>query len=207
MSDTVDLPPKLRAAAEIAFNRYLSNDPNALARCRRLTGRTLAVRVNDWDLAICIMAVDHGIQLRPWRDETHYDVALTGAANAFAQLTRRADTGAGAIGASGLNIEGDIGVAQGFAELARTIDVEAADLVESITGPVTASVFDRGWRAARGLVSRISQEVPSQLREYLLEETAAVASKAEVDDFAEQTARLRDEVDRLSARKHGSAGG
>jgi len=200
MSEPFALPPKLLAAAEIGFNRYLAGDPEALGRCRRLAGRTLALKITDWSLAACVVAVHHGVQLRAWQDDTRYDVALTGTSSAFGQVAKRASDGAGAIGASGLNIAGDIGVAQGFAELAGSIDFEAADWVDDTFGPVAASGFDRVWRAARGLASRINRELPAQIREYLLEETHAVASRAEVDEFAAQTARLRDRVDRLAAR-------
>lgn len=200
MSEALKLPSTVLATAEIAINRYLASDTNALARCRRLAGHTLAVKVTDWGLAVCVIAVNHGVQLRAWHDDTHYDVAFKGSASGFAQVARQSDTGAGAIGASGLNIEGDIGVAQGFAELAGDVDFEAADWVDETFGPLAASVFDRGWRTARGLASRVNRELPAQLREYLVEETAAVASRGEVDDFAGRVARLRDDVDRLAAR-------
>lgn len=198
MSETIDPPPRLLAAVEIAVNRYLGGDSRALARCRELAGRTLALRVTDWSLAVCVVAVDHGVQIRRWNDDTAFDVALTGPASAFTQFAKRAD--AEAIGASGLNIEGDIGVAQGFAKLAGNIDFEAADWVDAHFGPLAASVFERGWRATRGLARRINHELPAQLREYLVDEIGAAASQAEVDDFAARVARLRDAVDRLAER-------
>lgn len=198
MSEAIDPPPRLLAAVEIAANRYLGSDARALARCRDLSGRTLALHVTDWSLAVCVVAVDHGVQIRRWDDDAAFDVALTGPASAFVHVAKRAD--AGAIGASGLKIEGDIGVAQGFAELAGNIDFEAADWVDAHFGPLAASVFERGWRAGRGLARRINRELPAQWREYLVDEIGAAASQSEVDDFAARVARLRDAVDRLAER-------
>lgn len=197
MSGYRSLPGPALGAAEIALARYLGHDTAALARCAELAGRSLELRLSDLGLALVFVAERHGMQLRG-SVEAPADVTLTGASTAFGRILFSG--GREGLMGGGLRIEGDVGVAQRFADLFSQVDFDLADVVDTRFGPVPAYVVGRGLAGVRALVSRAAREVPAQVAEYLREERGDAIGSWEHERFAGEVETLRDDVERLAAR-------
>lgn len=200
MSDAsgfMGLPSPARGAAEIALNRYLSADPAALERAAALAGRSLSLCLSDLGLAVTFVAERHGIQV-VGLPETEPDVRLTGRSSAFARVFFSGG-GHGIVGA-GLRIEGDIGIAQQFADLFAKVDFDLGDVLDTRFGPVAGHLLERGLKSAGALFSRLRVELPVQTAEYLREETRDVVGRWEHERLADEVAGFRDQVERAGAR-------
>ncbi|RJS91602.1 SCP2 domain-containing protein [Salinisphaera sp. Q1T1-3] len=199
MTDTRfnSLPSPALGAAEIALNRYLGADEAALERARALAGRSLALYLSDLGLAVTFIAEANGVQVTGPGEEAP-DVRLTGRSTAFARVFFSGGSN-GIIGA-GLRIEGDIGVAQQFADLFAKVDFDLGDLLDARFGPVAGGLLERGFRQAGALFDRARREFPAQAAEYLREETRDVVGAWEHERFAGEVETFRDDVERTAAR-------
>jgi len=196
-TSTRSLPTAALGAIEIALNRYTAADSRALARCEKLAGHTLAVRFSDLGFALVFVAERHGMQVRGPVGEAN-DVTLTGRSTSFGRILFSG--GKEGLTGGGLRIEGDIGVAQQFADLFADVDFDITDIIDARLGPVPAYVVGRGLRMARGLFSRAARELPEQAAEYLREETRDVIGGWEHEQFAGAIETLRDDTERFEAR-------
>lgn len=191
------LPTPALGATEIALNRYLGSDTRALALCEEIAGRALELRFSDLGLRLVFIAERHGMQLRGAL-EGEADVCLTGAASAFGRILFSG--GREGITGGGLRIEGDVGVAQRFADLFASVDFDITDFVDARLGPVPAYFVGKGLQQARALFSRAAREFPEQTAEYLREETRDVIGAWEHEKFVTEVETLRDDAERLGAR-------
>lgn len=191
------LPRPALGAAEIALNRYIGADPAALARAAELAGASLTVCFSDLGVAVTFIAERHGMQITGL-PEDEPDVRLTGRSTAFARVFFSG--GRSGITGSGLRIEGDIGIAQQFADLFSGVDFDLGDLLDARFGPVAGHLLERGARHAFGLFDRLRRELPAQTAEYLREETGDVVGQWEHEKLATEVERFRDEVERAAAR-------
>lgn len=191
------LPRPALAAAEIALNQYIGADPDALARAAGLAGSSLTLCLSDLGLAVTFIAERHGMQLAGL-PEGEPDVRLTGRSAAFVRVFSSRERG-GILGA-GLRIEGDIGTAQRFADLFAGVDFELGDLLDARFGPVAGHLLERGVRSAAGFAARLRAELPTQLAEYLREESRDLVGHREHERFADEVSRFRDDVARAAAR-------
>lgn len=191
------LPTPALGAAEIALNRYLGSDDRALALCAEIAGRALELRFSDLGLRLVFIAERQGMQLRG-TPICAPDVCLTGTAAAFGRILFSG--GREGITGGGLRIEGDVGIAQRFADLFAAVDFDITDFVDTRFGPVPAYFIGRGLRQARALFSRAARELPEQTAEYLREETRDVIGAWEHEKFVTEVETLRDDAERLAAR-------
>ena len=197
MSDYRSLPTPALGAVEISLNRYLGGDARALERCAELAGRALELRLSDLALRLVFVAETHGMQVRAAADEAA-DVSLTGSSTVFGRILFSGGR-EGLLG-GGLRIEGDVGIAQRFADLFSGVDFDIADIVDARFGPVPAYFVGRGVRAARALLTRAASELPEQTAEYLREESRDAIGAWEHEKFVTEVESLRDDADRLAAR-------
>lgn len=191
------LPAPARAAAEMALNRYIGADARALERAAALSGRALTVCFADLGLAVTFIGERHGLQVADG-SEGEPEVRLTGRAATFARVFFSG--GREGLTGGGLRIEGDIGIAQQFADLFSSVDFDLADLLDQRFGPVLGRFFERGAKNAAGLFSRLRRELPAQTAEYLREETRDVVGASEHEKFAGEVEAFRDAVERAAAR-------
>ena len=191
------LPGPARGAAEIALNQYLGADEAALARAAALAGRSLSIGLTDLGLSITFVAETHGVQIVD-APAGEPDVYLAGRSRDFARVFFTA--GSESIMGAGLRIEGDIGIAQQFADLFARVDFNIGDLLDARFGPVAGHLLERGFNTASGLFARFRAEFPSQAAEYLREETRDVVGAYEHERLADEVVSLRDDIERAAAR-------
>lgn len=191
------LPTEALGALEIALNEYLGRDAAALRRCRALAGRGLALHVRDLALDLYLLPAGYGIQLADTFDGEP-DVRLSGDLRGFA---RTLFAGEDAVLSGGdLHVEGDVGLAQGFARLLESVDPDWMDWLARRVGDVPAELLERGARGAGDLARRAASTLSRDAAEYLSEETRDLISNRELSDFTRGVDRLRADTERLAAR-------
>jgi len=183
------------------LNRNIRETTPARELCRKLDGRTVAVRVRDTALAVYFEIRDGEIRLRTDSDADP-DVVLTGSLLSLARMAGPGNDAANgsAIRDGAIDLTGDAYTAQAFQELLR---FAKPDFEEELSGIVGDAAAHRAGELARGLrdwALEARETIGSNVREYLQEESRAVPSRFEVDKFAADVDALRDDVARLEAR-------
>lgn len=191
------LPTETLGGLEIALNEYLGRDAEALRHCRAMSGRCLALHVRDLDLTLYLMPAAHGIQIADTLDGEP-DVRLSGGAAGFARTLFAGEEAV--LGGGDLHVEGDVGLAQGFARLLQSVDLDWMDWLGRRVGDVPAELIGRVLRGAGDLARRATSVLSRDVAEYLREETRDLIQREELVEFTRGVDRLRADVDRLEAR-------
>jgi ubiquinone biosynthesis accessory factor UbiJ len=169
--------------------------------CRELEGKVIAVRVKHTALALNFRVGADGIDLLEAFDGEP-DAAISGSVLSLVTTVTRGSTRSGeeAVRAGTLELAGDAEVARSFQKL---LNYGRPDLEEELSGLV-------GDVAAHGLgdiarnLGRWGQDAAATWRqnvsEYLQEESRALPTRYEVEDFRKRVDTLRDDVARMDAR-------
>ncbi len=188
-------------------NRQIAESTPARELCDELDGKSVAIRVRGAGLAICLAVAGRRLEFRDLA-ATEPDVVLTGSLIALGGLA--GENGEELIRSGRIDLTGDAGVADDFR---RLLGYGKPDWEEQLSGVI-------GDTAAHGLgniirdVARWGRDAKSTMEqnvgEYLQEESRALPSRYEVDQFRADVQRLRDDVARAEARiallEAGSAG-
>jgi len=179
------------------LNRNIQETTPARELCRKLDGKTIAVRVRDTALAMYFEIQDEAITLAS-DSESEPDVVITGSLITLALMA--GTIGETAVRDGSLDLTGDAYTAQSFQEL---LAYAKPDIEEELSAIVGDAASHRLGELARGLGSwsRDAREtMQANIREYLQEESGNLPSRYEVERFAQRVDSLRDDVARLEAR-------
>lgn len=186
----------LRPIANI-LNRNIRETTPARELCDKLDDTVVAVRVRDTALAAWFIIHDGVLELAPDYDGDP-DVLISGSLLTLARMG--AGTGLEALRDGSLELTGDAHRAERFQ---RLLALARPDVEEELSGIVGDAAAHRLGEMARGLGEwgrNARSTMGANIREYLQEESRDVPSRYEMERFAEETGRLRDDVDRLEAR-------
>lgn len=99
-----------------------------------------------------------------------------------------------------VRIEGDADFANAIAKLVQSLRWEAEEDLSRLVGDVAAVRIVGGARAVAGSAQAGGRRLAENLAEYFLEENPMLVRPPAVGAFADEVARLRDDVERLEKR-------
>ncbi len=179
------------------LNRTIRATTPARELCEKLAGSVIAVRVNNTGLATWFIVRADELELTTDCDE-EADVVISGSLISLARMAGGSDLAVLRDGS--IELSGDAHIADDFS---RLLALAKPDIEEELSGVVGDVAANRLGEIARG-VTNWSREARStmgaNIREYLQEESRNVPSRYEVEKFADNVGRLRDDVARLEAR-------
>jgi ubiquinone biosynthesis protein UbiJ len=191
-------PALVCAALEVALNRYLALDADALQECARQQGRTIALEAELPPWRFCIELIPTGV--RVFSDvETAADVSVRGRPATLLRLAWQVGQGESGI-PQGLQIEGDTELLQRFNRTLARVGFDPEELLAAYLGDAAAHRVAQGLKTFFGWGRRTAGTLALDTAEYLREETGDLARAADVADWMDAVDRLRDGVDRLEAR-------
>lgn len=178
-------------------NRRIAMTTPARELCEELQGKVIAVRVRNTGLTMYVRVDANELSLLGSSDaEPH--AAITGSLLALARLT--GESGEAAVRDGSLELTGDAEVARSFQRLLKYGRPDVEEELSGIVGDVAA--HEIGEFARR--VGRWGQEARETMRrnlsEYLQEESRALPTRYEVEEFRHRVDALRDDAARLDAR-------
>jgi ubiquinone biosynthesis accessory factor UbiJ len=179
------------------LNRNIRETTPARELCDKLDETVVAVRVRDTALAAWFIIHDGVLELATDHDGEP-DVLISGSLLTLARMS--GDAGLEALRDGSLELTGDAHKAERFQ---RLLALAKPDVEEELSGIVGDAAAHRLGKIARGLGEwgrNARSTMGANVREYLQEESRDVPSRYEVDRFASEVGRLRDDVDRLEAR-------
>ena len=178
-------------------NRRISESTPARRLCKSLEGRTIAVRVRNTGLALAVSVAGDSLRLTTL-DDVEPDAVISGSLLSLARLA--GEDGEALIRDGSVGLDGDAIVANEFRELLRHGRPDWEEELSAVVGDAAAHGVGQ---AVRG-VGRWGREARATFRqnvsEYLQEESGALPTRFEVEEFRDAVHALRDDVARFEAR-------
>ncbi len=186
----------LRPAVQV-LNKNIPEVTRARELCAQLDGTTAAVRVKNTALAAYITIGEDSIAITS-RAEHDADICITGSLLALARIAQSGDTDA--IRDGSLELTGDAETAEGFRELLTVATPDLEEGVSRFVGDAAAHSLGEIGRGIGRWARDTRSTMGANIREYLQEESREVPGRYELERFANDVGKLRDDVDRLAAR-------
>nr|WP_240954017.1 SCP2 sterol-binding domain-containing protein [Solimonas marina] len=188
----------LSAALEVALNRYLALEADALAECAALSGRSIALSVDAPDWTFLIEFHGGGVRVLP-ADMLAPDVSVRGSLTTLMRLAFAVGRGDGGV-PQGLTIDGDVELLRRFNRTLASVGFDPEEFAARFVGDAAAHRLTQGLQTLFGWGRRSADTLALDTAEYLREETRDLARAPDVDDWADAVDTLRDDVERFDAR-------
>lgn len=194
----MSFPDVLIGAFEIAANGLLQQDPNAIRRLDRLSGKIIEIHISGLGISLFMMPTAGALQVvSDW--DGKIDTKLSGSPVAYAQLGLGGDA-RGALLSGGLRIEGDTLVGQQFQRLLMELEIDWEELLAQRVGDRAAYHLGQGVRGLGSFGRGIRKGLMRNFAEYTQHETEVLPLRREVDAFVAEVSDIRDSVERLEQR-------
>ncbi|MDC0947932.1 SCP2 sterol-binding domain-containing protein [Gammaproteobacteria bacterium] len=185
------------ALVQKTVNDLLAADSAARGHLASLSGKRIGVKVCgnllrfDWQLRV----LNDGLidVLEQHAEAPHCQ--LNGPPPAFIQLLKSA--GSQHIDAFGLHIEGDVGVAMRFAQVAQMLDIDIEGLLAKRLGDTPARGLSRLADRLRQGAQQFRQRSVRGVGEAIGEEWRVGVHRIELEDFSADVDQLRRRVEQL----------
>jgi ubiquinone biosynthesis protein UbiJ len=179
------------------LNEQIASSTAAREKLQDLEGKRFAVVVRGTDLRI--VAESLGGQLRITSSKaTECNVELT--AGAFDLLRLARSSSLSDLKSGGATLNGDINIAEGFADLFRHAMPEPEALLADWVGDMPAHAAGQAARGIGSWAGRVGKAFEQNLAEYLQEESPTLIPPALARNFSTEIDRIRDAVDRAERR-------
>jgi ubiquinone biosynthesis protein UbiJ len=176
------------------LNRNIGESTAAREQCKRLDGKTIAIRVRDTALS-CYFLIDNEVVTLGAEPDNEPDVVITGSLVTLALMA-----GEDSIRDGSLDLTGDAATAQAFQQLLTHAKPDVEEELSGVIGDAAAHTLGEFARGIERWARETRSIMGDNIREYLQEESRDVPSRYEVERFSKDVNVLRDDVDRLAAR-------
>jgi len=193
---TNPLEALMRPVASV-LNRNIRATTPARDLCQRLDGKVVAIRVRDTALAAWFLMHEDGLELTFDHDDEP-DVLISGSLLTLARMSGAPGTSELRTGA--LELIGDTHVASDFQRLLKFAKPDLEEELASFVGDAAAHRIGKIAREIGKWGREARSTMGANIREYVQEESREAPSRYEVDHFASEVSKLRDDVERLEAR-------
>jgi ubiquinone biosynthesis protein UbiJ len=187
----------LLAFAQRMLNEQIETSTAAKEKLSELDGKRFAVVVQGSDLRIVSESAGGELLITSSKD-SRCDVELT--AGAFDLLKLARSSGLSDLKGVGATLNGDIHVAEGFADLFRYAMPEPEALLADWVGDMPAHAVGQMARQVGSWAGRAEKALELNFAEYLQEENPALIPPALARAFSADVDRIRDDVDRAERR-------
>ena len=192
------------AGFEAIVNRALRLDPELAEGVAELEGSVLEVHVQGFDRRFQFYLSRSGIGVVPVdgdddRSGAEADVAISGPPFTLLALVGSLESVDGVLPPD-VSIRGELQLVQKISKLAKRANIDWEEPLSKLFGDTVAHEFGRGVRGFFSWARAATETFACDMGEYLREERRLTPTKLEVDDFAVDVDKVRDDVERLEIR-------
>lgn len=190
---------------ESALNRLLELDPEFLDALEPLQNRILAVEFTGIEKKFHVQLGVEGVTLLEDKDllairpDGEVDISFSGNPPAMLRMINAMRRGAGAP-VEDVRVTGDLSLLESLKSAFQRLDIDLEELLSRYVGDVAAHEIGRVVGAVRDWSRNTRETLLLDVGEYLVEEARVSPSALELDDFAADVDRLRDDVERFEKR-------
>jgi ubiquinone biosynthesis protein UbiJ len=190
--------PVWLAAIESLLNRGLDQSFRARAVAGRLNGTSMELRIEG--LAPIRIAAFSGRLALATGPGSGADAVIAGPPLALLDLFARREDSTVARGSERVHVSGDAEIAARYRELLELARPDWEEELSRLIGDLPARRVALAARAALSWARGFARSARANVAEYLQEESRALVSKPEVEEFLSQVDALRETADRVEAR-------
>ncbi len=187
------------AIAEIGANRLLGYDEEALAGCRELQGRVIALEITDLEFETFCHPGAWGIRLSRTPPPREADARISGRLAALLELASGDDQAATSM-RERVRFDGDVAVAQKLQRVLAALEIDWEEILADYTGDRVAFQLHRGLRRLGDHMRSNLESILMTSSEFLREEARLSPTQGEFDQFAADVTRLKHDIARSEAR-------
>jgi len=192
------LPLPLLVALEKMLNVAIAMDPDARNALARHDGAILEIDIQYPSLHFFVTPTSEGVVLRSHFDGTP-DAKLRASSfgllrSSFSRAELEGDLG------KDVQIEGDVSLASSIVQALKRLDPDWPEWLADKIGDVAANQVERLLNSGKQFLKRTSQTRLIEWADFLQFEANIIVSAEELAAFADETDRLRTDLDRLEAR-------
>jgi len=198
------LPTPVLGMLEIAFNRALQLDEEALERFIALQGKVIGIELQGLGVVFYLLPTTDGVVLSADHPR-QADVFLRG--KPFSLLHTAATSDRSRLFDGDVSIEGDAELGQKVQQIFQFLDIDIEEQLARVVGDVAAHQLGSIVRSVNSFFSNAAGSFFSDLSEYLTEESRDLVSRNEmqlyfsdVDVVTADVERLQQRVQRLQMR-------
>jgi ubiquinone biosynthesis protein UbiJ len=187
----------ISAGVEALSNQVLALDENSSARRGQLAGKVLAIKISPLPCFYFVISEQQLDVLSQYEAEA--DCNLSMSLFTLAEL-KQADKIPSLIKQDKLQLEGDIKLAQQFADLFLQLDPDFEEKLSQRIGDVAAyQVMSKSRMVAKALNSLV-KTTPEKLNEMASEEWQLLVGQLEYQSWQQQVQALSADLEKLSSR-------
>lgn len=193
------IPAFITEQLERLANRALLYAPLTRLQLQKLQGKTFAIELQRPGLRLLLRVTRKGLLFQSqWEDNA--DASVRGPAVALLRQLRQEDTSPAALIRGGIEIGGDLHLAQQFVKVLKDLDLDLESALGDLIGDVAAHQISELTRTGLGWLGRAGRTLLRQSRNYLAEERNVLLTPRQYTRFRDDVEALRESTDRLDAR-------
>jgi len=190
--------PVWLAAAESLLNRGIDRSIRAAALAGHLDRTSLELRIEG--LVPVRIAITSGHLVLARGGGADAGAVITGSLLALVDLFARREGGAAPRAAERVQISGDAEIAARYRDLLELARPDWEEELSRLIGDLPARRISLAAQAAFSWARGFARTAGANAAEYLQEESRALVSKPEVEEFLAKVDELRETADRVEAR-------
>jgi ubiquinone biosynthesis accessory factor UbiJ len=190
--------PVWLAAIESLLNRGIDQSIRASVLCGRLNRTSMEFRIEGF--APIRIAMSSGHLALASGGGAAADAVIAGSALALLDLFARREDSAAPRVAERVQITGDAEIAARYRDLLELARPDWEEELSRLIGDLPARRLSLAARAALSWARGFARTAGANVAEYLQEESRALVSKPEVEEFLVKVDELRETADRVEAR-------
>jgi ubiquinone biosynthesis protein UbiJ len=187
----------LLATVERLLNRHIAESTAATRRLAGLEGRSFAVTVVGPDIRFVLGVAEGRVSVRA-RAVEPADATLRGTPLALLSLLEK--TSLSRLRTQSVELEGDIHVAEEFAQMLRYARPDLEGELAGWIGDIAAHEVGAAVRHLSAWAARSRRALETDLADYVQHERAILPAAVEARAFYADVERLRDDVERAERR-------
>ncbi len=190
---------------ESLVNGALNLDPEFLEALEPLHEKIVAVELSGVDQTFHFSLGATGVSLYSRAEAEEMlagrspDIGLRGSPAALLRMAaamRRGDAGVG----DEVHLSGDLALLETLRDALRRLDIDLEELLSRYVGDITAHEVGRAARAFLSWGDNLRRTLLADGGEFLVEELKVSPPRHQLEDFAAEVDRLRNDVDRIEKR-------
>lgn len=189
--------PLVTAVIETSLNTFVNDDPALVRRLSRLKGQIIQVNLKELNKTLTFVFSQQIDVLSEYEGQPDCFLSLN--LSVLPELREQSNI-TKLIKQDKLILEGDIQLAQKFAQLMTDCKPDLEEWLSRVTGDVVAHTLVQGVKNVGGLVAKQATKHQSHLAQVLTEEWKIAPAPLEVAHFCDQVDDVKSSAARLEAK-------
>ncbi|MFA0012816.1 SCP2 domain-containing protein [Vibrio lentus] len=189
--------PLVTAVIETSLNTFVNDDPALVRRLSRLKGQIIQVNLKELNKTLTFVFSQQIDVLSDYEGQPDCYLSLN--LSVLPELREQSNI-TKLIKQDKLILEGDIQLAQKFAQLMTDCKPDLEEWLSRVTGDVVAHTLVQGVKNVGGLVAKQATKHQNHLAQVLTEEWKVAPAPLEVAHFCDQVDDVKSSAARLEAK-------